>query len=569
MRAFFFRVLCYSMSMKPNWLIQLFEHALQKLQLPMDRLIFEYPNLLEHGDYATNIALTLAKDTGKKPHDLAQDIIAHLPSHAWIDSVTVAGPGFINIHLAPHFFEAYLTHKEDKKNLPEYHTLHSGKKILVEHSSPNLFKPFHIGHFMNNAIGESLVRLMRASGADVRTMSFPSDISLGIAKAIFVLLENKYEITIENLGHAYVEGTQRYEADESIHVRVKEIADHLYASTPSPECELFDECKKFNIAYFEKIVARLGSHFDRYIFESEAGKTGKELVLNYTPNIFTHSEGALVYIPDESKKHLRTAVFINSQGNPTYEAKDLGLLKMKFEQETPDMSLFVTDYQQVPHFQIVLDAAAQIDHEWAEKSIHIPHGRMSFKGQKMSSRLGGVPLITDLIDLVSEEVRTRSNRELDPDLVDAIAIGALKFTILRAKPGQNINFDPDTSLSFEGDSGPYLQYTHARICSMLEKAKHEGIVPKYSHGQGISRIEKIIYRYESVVLLAIQDYAPHHLVTYALSLAQTFNTYYAEHQFIDSSNNILSAHRLYLAEVVQKTLAHALDLLGIHTPKEM
>lgn len=134
-------------------------------------------------------------------------------------------------------------------------------------------------------------------------------------------MEKDPEISIQSLGDAYVEGTKRYEEDESIHVRVKEIADNLYAQKPSPEWDVFMACKKFNIEYFEQVVARLGSTFDSYVYESEAGEQGKEIVLKNTPAVFTESEGAIVYIPEESKKHINTSVFINSQGNPTYRSK--------------------------------------------------------------------------------------------------------------------------------------------------------------------------------------------------------------------------------------------------------
>src|SRR3989338_5493661 len=154
---------------------------------------------------------------------------------------------------------------------------------------------------MNNAIGESLVRLMQFSGAKVETMSFPSDISLGVAKAIFILLEkfgsNFTPSEISILGDAYVEGTKRYEEDESIHIRVKEIADNLYAGNNSPETSVFEMCKKFNVDYFEEVTKKLGSHFDSYIYESEAGIVGSEIVRANTPSVFSESEGAIVYIP--------------------------------------------------------------------------------------------------------------------------------------------------------------------------------------------------------------------------------------------------------------------------------
>jgi arginyl-tRNA synthetase len=547
--------------------------ALVELGLPVGEITLEHPVELSHGDYATNVAMALAKQAGESPKALAENIVTKLLEQKpdSIETVSVAGPGFINFSLSQKFFisaipEILKTEEQFGKT-----NILAGKKILVEHSSPNLFKPFHIGHMMNNAIGESLARIMKYSGAEVVTMSFPSDISLGVAKAIFILLEkfeNEFTPTdIAVLGDAYVEGTQRYENDESIHTRVKEIADNLYAGKQSDELALFEKCKQFNISYFESITAKLGSSFDSYIYESEAGIVGKEIVGKHTPSVFTESEGAIVYIPEESKKHLNTAVFINSQGNPTYEAKDIGLLSLKFDRVYPDTSIFVTDYQQIPHFQIVLDAAEKINPEWAEKSVHVPHGRMSFKGQKMSSRLGGVPLATDMITAVHEEVRERSPESSD-ELADQIAIGAIKFAILRAKPGQNINFDPDTSLSFEGDSGPYLQYTHARIQSLIEKGAALGITPTYN-AEEVSGLEKMLYRFPEIIEHAISEYAPQYIVTYLIEIARAFNSYYGMNKIIDDENREVSAHRLALARATQIILKNGLFLLGISAPEKM
>lgn len=555
--------------------------ALANLGISEASFVLEHPTDLEHGDYATNVAMVTAKILDKNPREVAEIIVQKLQdpgirqddSKKFISSIEIAGPGFINIKLAPEFFHdvmADILNQEESFGKLEIYT---GKKVLVEHSSPNLFKPFHIGHMMNNTIGESLTRLMRNSGAEVRTMSFPSDISLGVAKALFVILE-KYGTDFEPadisvLGDAYVEGTQWYDNDESIHARVKEIADNVYGQNESPEWIVFQKCKAYNINYFESIVARLGSHFDSYIYESEAGETGKEIVLSHIPGVFTKSEGAIVYIPDESKKNLNTAVFINSQGNPTYEAKDIGLLAMKFERENPDLSIFITDSEQVPHFNIVLDAAQYINKDWSEKSKHVYHGRMAFKGKKMSSRLGGVPLVTEMIDVVSQDVVARSERNTNPHMTEDIAIAAIKFSILRTKPGQNINFDPETSLSFEGDSGPYLQYTHARISSLLEKGRENGIEANYSNDVEITDVEKILYRFPEIVESAIIEYAPQHVVVYLLQVAQAFNSYYGANKIIDLENLEVSSHRLAIARATQIVLKNGLELLGIVAPEKM
>jgi arginyl-tRNA synthetase len=537
---------------------------------------FERPADMVHGDYATNVAMMYAKQIGTNPRELAEKIVATLQGKniSEIAQINIAGPGFINITLSAEYFYQSIQEIFDKKDWYGKNELLLGQKILIEHSSPNLFKPFHIGHLMNNAIGESLVRIMKSSGAQVTTLSFPSDISLGIAKALFVLLEeygNNYEPNdVSILGDAYVTGTRLYDENESIHVRVKEIADNLYAEKDSPEWELYQKCKKINLAYFEQVIQNLDSHIDAYMYESQAGIIGKQLVEKNTPQVFIPSEGAIIYVPEQGKKGLHTAVFINSQGNPTYEAKDLGLIQMKFEKYQPDQSLFITDIQQVSHFAVVLDAMQKINSNWSNKSQHITHGRMTLRGQKMSSRMGGVPLAEEIIDMVMNDVRSRSNeRGIDQETQQSIALAAIKFSILKARPGQNIDFNPETSVSFEGDSGPYLQYTHARIQTLLEKAKDQELFPVLRSLSSDELLVKLLDRFPEVVLQATTDYAPSHIVTYTLELARAFNSFYGNNTFIDGENREQSENYLALAQATRQVISNALDMLGIHAPNKM
>ncbi|MBP6904689.1 MAG: arginine--tRNA ligase [Candidatus Pacebacteria bacterium] len=560
-----------------NYLEKLVTEALSELfGIGEVSFVIEHPKDMSHGDYATNAALVVAKHLANPPaggpKEIAEQLVAYLNEHKGdtIDTISIAGPGFINFTLARDVFVKGL---EDTQSKEWGSTdVYADKKILVEHSSPNLFKPFHIGHLMNNTIGESITRLAKSSGAQVSTMSFPSDISLGVAKAIFILLE-KYgadfvPTDVAVLGDAYVEGTKRYEDDPSIQVRVKEIADNLYAGKSSPELTLFNACKKINIDYFEKIVAGLGSHFDSYIYESEAGIDGTRIVKENTPKVFTESEGAIVYIPEESRKDINTAVFINSQGNPTYEAKDIGLLDLKFKTYNPDLSIFITDAQQVSHFQVVLDAAAKINSTWADKSLHRFHGRMSFKGQKMSSRLGGVPLVEEVLATVIDEVKEK-NPDVTTEVAEVIGIAAIKFAILRTAAGKDINFDPDTSLSFEGDSGPYLQYTAVRAGSLIEKGKAQGIAPDTTTPvSGTELLERLIARLPEVVATAQAEWAPHHLVGYLLELAQAFNSWYGQGKIIDE-NTTATAYRLAIVAATRQTLTNGLWMLGIEVPERM
>lgn len=551
--------------------------ALEEAGLPQADFSLDHPKELSHGDYMTNVALVAGKQQGSNPIEVAGSIVEQLNNQniEGVETIEVAGPGFINFTLKRDIFVQSLSDAQDKSW--GYTHVHEGKKIVVEHSSPNLFKPFHIGHLMNNTIGESLFRLAKSSGAHAIPISFPSDISLGVAKAIYILLE-KYgadfiPTDVSVLGDAYVEGVKKYqEAEEeqpcgSIVYRVKEIADNLYAQKESPEWQLFQKCKVFNINYFESVVKNLGSVFDSYIYESEAGIEGKKIVLENTPKVFTESEGAIVYIPAEEKK-LHTAVFINSQGNPTYEAKDIGLLDLKFKRYNPDISITVTDSQQTSHFQVVIDAAGKINPAWQHNSTHRSHGRMSFKGQKMSSRLGGVPLVEDILSAVKEEVKEK-NPDITEHSAQQIGIGAIKFAILKAKAGMNIDFDPDTSLSFEGDSGPYLQYTAVRAQSLLTKGGRNTVsVDGLPMHPGTEILEKVLTRFPEVVLRSQNEWAPHYLVTYLTELAQYFNSWYGQGKIIDEDTDA-TTYRLAVVAAVRQTLENGLWMLGIEVPEKM
>lgn len=558
----------------------LIKEVLKNLEITEDiSFAVEYPEDFKNGDYSTNVAMVCAKQQKINPKELAvkiANILQDSKEKNHITDIQVAGPGFINFYISKDFFVDNINRILEEKENWGKSKIHSGKKVLVEHSSPNLFKPFHIGHVMNNTIGESINRLAKFSGADTEVISFPSDISLGVAKAIFIILEKDVKdgqiFKPENivlLGDAYVEGTKRYDDDESIQSRVKEIADNIYLNKPSIELDVYNSCKQFNMDYFENITGILGSKFDDYIFESEAGIVGKEIVLKYTPEVFTESEGAIVYIPEESKKHINTAVFINSQGNPTYEAKDLGLLDIKFERYNPDVSVFITDHQQISHFAVVLDSVEKINKDWAEKSIHRTHGRMTFKGQKMSSRLGGVPLAKDFLDLVIEDVKEKSKDLSDKDC-GIVAVSALKFSILRAMAGKNINFDPETSLSFEGDSGPYLQYSIVRANSVLDKAEGLGYIlnSKVSSSLESTYFEKMICRFPDIVNRSIEEWAPHHLVGYLLELARMFNSWYGNTKLIDEGNPNMM-YNIAITKAFTETMKNGLWLLGIEVPEKM
>ncbi|MFZ2831960.1 MAG: arginine--tRNA ligase, partial [Minisyncoccia bacterium] len=438
---------------------------------------------------------------------------------------------------------------------------------------------------------EFVARAVTAGGGKVTTLSFPSDVSLGIAKAVYILVEDKKagrdilafsdDEKIIAFGEAYRRGVAYFDEHTEEIEKAKEIARIIYdASHASDTRALFEKAKAINTAYFIKTIVEIGSTIDATIFESEAGVRGLEIVGANTGEgkVFTKSEGAVVYVPDESRKDLHTQVFINSEGYPTYEAKDLGLIDIKFSKFTPDLSYFITDAEQASHFRVVLDAGSKLGGAWPDrvaKSLHVPHGRMLFKGQKMSSRLGGVPLALDVIGVVEEEVRERAGEKIahlsadeKKKLEREIALSALRIAVLRAKPGMNINFDPDLSLSFEGDSGPYLLYTHARTASLLEKGRTKGYELEFNKETPATPLERALLQYELVLTDAVEGLHPQKLVTYLFEVAQLFNGFYSSTQIVGDDRE-MSAHYLAITLRTKSVLKEGLFVLGISAPERM
>lgn len=566
-----------------------------------DTFTLTQPEDSTHGNYATNIAFIVAKEKNLSPKFCATELSPLLQEKlfALVEKVEVAGPGFINF-----FLKASKIQEENKKDTVTLTTMYTGKNVLVEHSSPNLFKPFSVGHLMNNVIGEFVACSMKKTKANIHTMSFPSDVSLGIAKALMIIEEdNKQASFFENkntqeviayLGEAYTRGVKKCEESEDNLNKAKVILDKLYRYVDNKDISndagfsnIVISSKEINEDYFKHVLASIGSSIEVFVYESEAGNVGSEIVRENTGEgkVFTESEGAVVYIPDEERKDLHTAVFINSQGYPTYEAKDIGLLEIKFggilslrglQAFIPDYSFFITDQEQVSHFKIVLDAASKLGGEWIDrvkKSHHVPHGRMLFKGEKMSSRLGGVPLALDVINVVEEEVRERAGEktahlsgEEKKHLEREIALSALRIAVLRSKPGININFDPEASLSFEGDSGPYLLYTHARCSSLLEKGKD--IEPHFSEATPVTALERNLSSCEVVFTETIESLSPQKMVTYLFRVAQEFNSFYGSTQII-TDDVLVTAHHLAIVKRTKMVLKEGLSILGISAPERM
>ncbi len=591
-------------------LIDALEKVLLNLGIAKPEAKIDYPENPEHGDFSTNVAMVYAKQLEMSPKQLAEKFIELLKKgndemiSQSISHISVAGPGFINFKLKDEVFAKEIMKVENGGGVQQGEAAkqrsgneggkQAGRKtVLIEYTDPNTFKAFHVGHIMSNTIGESLSRLIENSGASVVRICYPSDIGLHIAKSIWAMQQHLREIPSEAaaidertafLGKMYVEGTKKYDEDPLVKNEIDELNQAIYDRSDDAVNDLYDKGRQWSLDHFDMLYELLGTKFDEQIFESEMAPVGLKVVkenIKEKGGVFEESDGAIVFKGEEFGLHTR--VFINSRGLPTYETKDVGLNMTKFE-KYPDASssIIVTANEQNDYFKVLAKVLLEIDEKNGAKTMHVGHGMIRFKEGKMSSRTGNVvtadALMGDMEKMVMEKI---ADRKFGPDeseeIAEIIAVGAIKYTILRQAIGGNVVFDSATSISFEGDSGPYLQYSAVRAQSILEKAgeisnSHQifKVLPFATSKlpEKVGLLEKLVVRFDDVALRAQTEYAPQIVANYLIALAGAFNAFYANQTIVDEKDP-LSAYRVQLTKVFLRVMTQGLWLLGIKVPKRM
>jgi arginyl-tRNA synthetase len=605
-------------------IFQAVKEALAELGAPEVDFVVERPGDLANGDYATNAALVASKKVGKSPKELAQELREKLLSekssgrlsaessavgfqtfsqevfHSVIEKIEIAGPGFINFYLAKEAVAKEIADAATKDDWAN-NDVYANKTVMVEYTQPNPFKEFHIGHLMSNTLGESVCRLLERARAKVIRVNYQGDVGPHVAKAMHVLLERgEMQPTIEQISNAYVEGARRYEEDpkekEAIDTLNKLIYQQYEAVTDKKIWDLYTFGRKVTLEHFEELYAVLGTQFDHYFFESDTGVRGLAMVRSHT-DVFTESEGAIVFHGEDYGLHTR--VFINRLGLPTYETKDLGLAELKKEYAPFDISITTTAKEQDEYFKVVFKALEQIHPDWAGQFKHVSHGMMRFASGKMSSRKGNVitgeSLLNDLTEASKEKMQGRELKDANKT-AQQVAVGAIKFAVLKQGSGKDIVFDPEKSLSLEGDSGPYLQYALTRARSLLRKAEatgkglaesdadasprspaaeagdsagpHESLERSESVALPLERssLERTLIHFPEVVARAARELEPHYVTTFLTELASLFNSWYAAERVIGSPEQ---EYGILLTKAFEQTMQNGLTLLGIPAPEEM
>ncbi len=545
----------------------------------------------ETGDFSF-ACFSLAKKMRKSPNEIAGELANRIKPCQTVKSVEAAGP-YVNFKLREKKLAKNVLN-EIVKQKDKYGAVKLGNplkpaagrlRIIVEFAHPNTHKQFHIGHLRNIITGESVCRILENAGCKVARANYQGDVGMHIAKCIWgvskkpkefaAVAEKDLDAKIAFLGRAYSSGSMSYEKSKKAKAEINEINKRVYQNDKSIR-KIYHETRKWSLQCFDKIYKRVGVRFDRLYFESEVFAEGKKIVLqNIKKGIFKTSEGAVIF---EGGRHgLHNRVFITSDGYPTYEAKDMALAKLQFKEYNPAEILHVVGSEQVEYFKVIIRALELVLPKSKGREKHLQYGWVRLKKGKMSSRLGKVLLGEWLLDEVKSAVgKIAENTEGIRDknaLSEKVSLAAVKYSMLKNGLARDIAFDIKESISLSGNSGPYLQYTYARIQSILRKAgkakfKNTEIQLTASLREEEKQIILKLSLFPETAREAAEKYEPSLIAKYLFELAREFNDYYHKVPVLKAGANE-KKFRLALIQTVAVVIEKGLDLLGIETVERM
>jgi arginyl-tRNA synthetase len=554
----------------------------------------------------TIVVFPFVKIARKKPEDVANDLGLYLKNKLdHVSSYNVI-KGFLNLTFNSEYWleRLNLLHRDFNGTL----TLKNPEKIMVEFSSPNTNKPLHLGHIRNNLIGDSVSRILKAAGHEVVRVNLVNDRGIHICKSMQAYLDFDPNGTPKKagmkgdkyVGDLYVKFDLQYkgqiadlvesgmsEEDAKQKAPIMQAAKSMLQKWEAGDPEVHALWEKMNnwvYAGFDKTYAQLGISFDQVYHESETYKSGREIVLDgLKRDVFYKRDDGSIWA-DLTDDKLDEKIVLRADGTSLYMTQDLGTAVARFENYKLDRHIYVVGNEQNYHFQVLRLILSKLGYAWADKIQHMSYGMVELPEGKMKSREGKV---VDADDLIEEMISNSAemSRELGKlgDLPESeqenvhrmIALGALKYFILKVDPKKQMVFNPKESIDFNGHTGPFIQYTHARIRSVVRKAKKMNIsVPSMISEDTIMNekeldLIKTIDQFELVLQEAAQLLDPGMIANYAYELAKDFNHYYHDYSILKAQDGKILQFRLFLADQVSRNLKYAMALLGIDVPEKM
>ena len=572
----------------------------EQLQIQKTRREFE-------GDY-TLVTFPLLRRSRKSPEATAEEIGGHIVANApEVEAFNVV-KGFLNLKLSGAFWGARFAEAKAEPRFGE--APDTGRTIMIEYSSPNTNKPLHLGHVRNNLLGYSVAQILRACGHRVIRANLVNDRGIHICKSMLAWklygggetpassgmkgdhLVGKYYVEFdkhykEQIRELVAAGQSEEEAKKNAPVmrEAQEMLRRWEARDPEVRA-LWETMNGWVYEGFDATYAAMGVAFDKVYYESQTYLLGKNIVEEgLAKGVFYRRPDNSVWI-DLTGDGLDEKLLLRGDGTSVYMTQDLGTAFRRFEDNRLDDMIYVVGNEQNYHFQVLKLVLKKLGYAWSDHITHLSYGMVELPEGKMKSREGTV---VDADDLIAGMVQTA--REMSDELgkldgcseeeaaavSSMVGLGALKYFILKVDPKKTMLFDPRESIDFNGNTGPFIQYTHARIRSVLRKAQEAGVAFEGAPDAGVYgsfvadevELVKMLTDYPAVVASAGENFAPSIIAAYAYDLAKLFNGYYHDHSILREEDAAVRRMRLQLAEQVARVLRAAMGLLGIDVPERM
>ena len=565
------------------------------------------PTRKEFSGDRTIVVFPYVKQARKAPDMVANEIGTHLcQALEFIDSYNVV-KGYLNITLKDSFWSSYLSTHFNEDSYGLVPTVNEAP-ILIEYSSPNTNKPLHLGHVRNNLLGHSVSKIAMACGHPVVQVNLVNDRGIHICKSMVAWLrygngENPESSGIKGdhlVGNYYVAFDKHYKEEQQqliaqgltpeeaeqqapIMLEAREMLRQWEAGDPTVRA-LWQQMNSWVYAGFDQTYQRLGIHFDKVYHESETYLLGKALVEEgLSKGVFYKHEDGSVRVNLEANG-LDEKVLLRKDGTSVYITQDIGTAQLRYEEFHPQKMIYVVGNEQNYHFDVLkLILGKKLERPFGDTILHLSYGMVELPNGKMKSREGTVVDADDLMDAMYDEAKASTEAlgkfQFTPEeadkLYEMVGLGALKYFILKVDPTKNMLFNPEESIDFNGNTAPFIQYTHARICSLLRKADEQQLPWRETLPADIllnddeRELVKTLYQYPGTVLAAGDIYSPALIANYIYDLSKQFNRFYQETPVMKEADEHKRLLRLQIARMTAITIHNGMDLLGIEVPERM
>ena len=564
----------------------------------------------------TLVVFPFLKMSKKKPEDTAQELGEYLLAHCNVIAKFNVVKGFLNLVIASAAWIALLNDINADERFGEKPITDASPLVMVEYSSPNTNKPLHLGHVRNNLLGWSLAKIMEANGNKVVKTNIVNDRGIHICKSMLAWQKWGNGATPEStgkkgdhlIGDYYVAFDQHYRAECKAlaeQFRAEGLSEDEAEKRAKDEAPLIKEAHEMLVKWeqgdkevralwkmmndwvyegFDETYKMMGVGFDKIYYESDTYLEGKAKVEEGLKKglFFRKSDGSVW--ADLSDEGLDQKLLLRADGTSVYMTQDIGTADMRFKDYSIDQMIYVVGNEQNYHFQVLSILLDRLGFKWGKELVHFSYGMVELPNGKMKSREGTV---VDADELMSEMIASakRTSEELGKfaDMTDSerneiariVGLGALKYFILKVDARKNMLFNPEESIDFNGNTGPFIQYTYARIRSIMRKAEAEGLVLPETladdmplNDKEVELVQKL-NNFGVVVEQAGKDYSPNGIANYCYELTKDFNQFYHDYSILNAENNAAKTVRLMLAKNVAKVIKNGMDLLGIEVPERM